>query len=42
MGEYKKCIRAAVDAGVKIALGTDYVGWSDVSVNTSEFLHLQV
>lgn len=39
--DHIKCISAAIQAGVKIALGTDYVGWKDVSANAKEFIHLQ-
>lgn len=36
---YKKCIRTAVDAGVKVALGSDFVGW-DPSITAREFQYL--
>ncbi len=38
--EYQNCIRAAVDAGVKVALGSDYVGWKDASLTAREFQYL--
>ena len=36
---FNSCIRSAVAAGVKVALGSDYVGW-DPSINAREFRFL--
>ena len=36
---YKKCIQDAVKAGVKVALGSDYVGW-DTRKTAKEFEYL--
>lgn len=36
---YRDCIRTAVDAGVKVALGSDFVGW-DPSITAREFEYL--
>jgi imidazolonepropionase-like amidohydrolase len=36
---YYNCIRSAVQAGVKVALGSDYVGW-DPAITAKEFWYL--
>ncbi len=36
---YHSCIKAAVSSGVKVALGSDFVGW-DPSITAREFRYL--